>query len=154
MKKSCLYFNKKCKCVSFIVHYKGLTLSWVNSYLLLVLLVCIQCHSTSTNIILCDLAENLLPSIKILYQVNCFTFTPLWVHFMPIVVHLLVIGCKLWILNQLKWSSYHSAGPLHEIQTDKKLFKDKMLHRKKHETINYIIFLNFNKSLFITRTWG
>jgi len=27
MKKSCLYFDKKFKCVSFIVHYKGLTLS-------------------------------------------------------------------------------------------------------------------------------
>ena len=28
MKKSCLYFDKnKYKCVSFIVHYKGLTLS-------------------------------------------------------------------------------------------------------------------------------
>ena len=26
MKKSCLYFDKKYKCVSFIVHYKGLTL--------------------------------------------------------------------------------------------------------------------------------
>ena len=27
MKKSCLYFDKKYKCVSFIVHYKGLTLN-------------------------------------------------------------------------------------------------------------------------------
>jgi len=27
MKKSCLYFDKKYKCVLFIVHYKGLTLS-------------------------------------------------------------------------------------------------------------------------------
>ena len=26
MKKSCLYIDKKYKCVSFIVHYKGLTL--------------------------------------------------------------------------------------------------------------------------------
>ena len=26
MKKSCLYFDTKYKCVSFIVHYKGLTL--------------------------------------------------------------------------------------------------------------------------------
>ena len=26
MKKSCLYFDKKYKCVSFIVHYKGLNL--------------------------------------------------------------------------------------------------------------------------------
>ena len=26
MKRSCLYFDKKYKCVSFIVHYKGLTL--------------------------------------------------------------------------------------------------------------------------------
>jgi len=26
VKKSCLYFDKKYKCVSFIVHYKGLTL--------------------------------------------------------------------------------------------------------------------------------
>jgi len=26
MKKTCLYFDKKYKCVSFIVHYKGLTL--------------------------------------------------------------------------------------------------------------------------------
>ena len=24
MKKSCLYFDKKYKCVSYIVHYKGL----------------------------------------------------------------------------------------------------------------------------------
>ena len=32
MKKSCLYFDKKYKCVSFIVHYKGLTLTleWPN----------------------------------------------------------------------------------------------------------------------------
>ena len=29
MNKSCLYFDKKYKCVFFIVHYKGLTLtSW------------------------------------------------------------------------------------------------------------------------------
>jgi len=27
MKKSCLYFDKKYKCASFVVHYKGLTLS-------------------------------------------------------------------------------------------------------------------------------
>ena len=27
MKKSCLYIDKKYKCVSFIGHYKGLTLS-------------------------------------------------------------------------------------------------------------------------------
>ena len=27
MKKSCLYFDKQYKCVSFIVHYKGLTLN-------------------------------------------------------------------------------------------------------------------------------
>ena len=27
MKKSCLYFDKKYKCASFIVHYKGLTLN-------------------------------------------------------------------------------------------------------------------------------
>ena len=26
MKQFCLYFDKKYKCVSFIVHYKGLTL--------------------------------------------------------------------------------------------------------------------------------
>ena len=26
MKKSCLYFDKKYKCVSFIVHYEGFTL--------------------------------------------------------------------------------------------------------------------------------
>ena len=27
MKQSCLYFDKKYKCVSFIVHYTGLTLN-------------------------------------------------------------------------------------------------------------------------------
>ena len=31
MKKSCLYFDKKHKCVSFIVHYKGRTL--IKAYL-------------------------------------------------------------------------------------------------------------------------
>ena len=29
MKKSCLYFDKKYKCVSFIVHYIGLSLSLI-----------------------------------------------------------------------------------------------------------------------------
>ena len=36
MKKSCLYFDKKYKSVSFIVHYKGLTLTllWDNTHAL------------------------------------------------------------------------------------------------------------------------
>ena len=32
MKISCLYFDKKYKCVSFIVHYKGLTLNKINTF--------------------------------------------------------------------------------------------------------------------------
>ena len=43
MKKSYLYFNKKYKCVSFIVHYKGLTVMSITHYL-------IQCYNWSTMI--------------------------------------------------------------------------------------------------------
>ena len=32
MKKSCLYFDKKNKCASFIVHYKRLTLNKINKF--------------------------------------------------------------------------------------------------------------------------
>ena len=42
MKKSCLFLDKKYKCVSFIVHYKGLTLK--EYFICTIINKCLRCE--------------------------------------------------------------------------------------------------------------